>query len=60
MEFWQEVSKRFVPTTAKYRFNVCTDGNKQNLYVLRVVFPKGAVNYGKVKKIRRGGIVVQR
>jgi len=58
LEFWKETSKRFVPATAKYRFNVCTDGNKQNLSALRFVFPKGAVNYGKVKKIKRGEIVV--
>ena len=58
MEFWKITSNRFVPATAKYRFNVCTDGNKQNLSALLVVFPKGAVNYGKVKKIRRGEIVI--
>jgi len=58
LEFWKEVSKRFVPATAKYRFNVCTDGNKQNLTALKIVFPKGAVNYSKVKKIRRGKIVI--
>ena len=46
-----------MPATAKYRFNVCTDGNKQNLSALLFVFHKGAVNDGKVKKIRRGEIV---
>jgi hypothetical protein len=57
-EFWEEVSKRFVPATAKYRFNACTDGNKQNLPALQTVFAQGAVNYGKVKKIRKGEIVI--
>jgi len=57
-EFWEEVSKRFVPATAKYRFNVCTDGNKQNLVVFQQVFPPGAVNYGIVKKIYNGAIVI--
>ena len=47
-----------MPATAKYRFNVCTDGNKQNLSALQMVFVQGAVNYAKVKKIRRGEIVV--
>ena len=58
IEFWKETSKRFVPATAKCRFNVCTDGNKQNLSALQMVFVQGAVNYAKVKKIRRGEIVV--
>ena len=58
IEFWKETSKRFLLATAKYRFNVCTDGNKQNLTALQTVFPKGAVNYSKVKKIRRGDIVI--
>lgn len=58
MEFWQEVSQRFVPATAKYRFNVCTDGNKQNLSALQFSFPNGSVNYGKVKKIKKGDIVI--
>ena len=58
LEFWKETSKRFVPATAKYRFNVCTDGNKQNISALQSVFPQGAVNYSKVKKIRRGEIVI--
>lgn len=44
--------------TAKYRFNVCTDGNKQNNSALQTVFAQGAVNYAKVKKIRRGDIVI--
>ena len=57
-EFWNDISKRFVPATAKYRFNVCTDGNKQNLPALKSAFPNGAVNYGKVKKIRKGDIVI--
>ena len=47
-----------MPATAKYRFNVCTDGNKQNLTALQTVFFQGAVNYAKVKKIRRGDIVI--
>ena len=47
-----------MPATAKYRFNVCTDGNKQNLSALQTVFVQGSVNYAKVKKIRRGEIVV--
>jgi len=58
LNFWKEISKRFVPATAKYRFNACTDGNKQNLPALKKVFPHGAVNYAKVKKIRRGEIVL--
>ena len=58
LEFWIEISKRFIPATAKYRFNVCTDGNKQNLPALQTVFVQGAVNYGKVKKIRKGDIVI--
>ena len=57
-EFWNEVSKRFVPATAKYRFNACTDGNKQNLSALKSVFANGAVNYAKVNKIRQGDIVI--
>ena len=57
-EFWNDISKRFVPATAKYRFNVCTGGNKQNLPALKSTFPNGAVNYGKVKKIRKGDIVI--
>ena len=47
-----------MPATVKYRFNVCTDGNKQNLPALQTVFVQGAVNYGKVKKIRKGPIVI--
>ncbi|MEK6948880.1 MAG: hypothetical protein AABX34_01570 [Nanoarchaeota archaeon] len=58
LEFWKEVGKRFVPATAKYRFNVCTDGNKQNTPALQTIFPAGAVNYARVKKIRRGDIVI--
>ncbi len=58
LEFWLEVSKRFVPATAKYRFNACTDGNKQNLSALQTAFSQGAVNYSKVKKIRKGEIVI--
>jgi len=58
LEFWTEISKRFVPATAKYRFTACTDGNKQNLPALQTVFAQGAVNYAKVKKIRKGPIVV--
>ena len=58
LEFWKEISKRFVLATAKYRFNACTDGNKQNLPALQTVFVQGAVNYAKVKKIRRGKIVI--
>jgi hypothetical protein len=58
LAFWQEIEKRFVPATAKYRFTVCTDGNKQNITALQTVFPHGAVNYAKVKKIRRGDIVI--
>ena len=58
LEFWKEISKRFVPATAKYRFNACTDGNKQNLSALQTAFVQGAVNYAKVKKIRRGEIVI--
>lgn len=58
LEFWKEVSKRFVPATAKYRFNACTDANKQNVPALKIVFPKGSVNYGIVKKIKRGNVVI--
>lgn len=58
LEFWEDVSKRFVPATAKYRFNACTDGNKQNLAVLQEVFARGAVNYSQVLKIRKGEIVI--
>ena len=58
MEFWTKVSKRFVPATAKYRFGVCTDGNKQNLRALQTAFSQGAVNYAQVKKIRKGEIVI--
>lgn len=58
LEFWTEVSKRFVPATAKYRFNACTDGNKQNLSALQTAFRQGTVNYSKVKKIRNGDIVI--
>lgn len=52
------MSKRFAPATAKYRFNACTDGNKQNLTALKSVFANGAVNYAKVKKIKKGAVVV--
>ncbi len=52
------MSGRFKPATAKYRFNVCTDGNKQNLAVFQSVFAQGAVNYGLVKKIYLGPIVI--
>lgn len=58
LKFWKEIGKRFVPATAKYRFTACADGNKQTPSALRIVFPKGAVNYAKVKKIRRGEIVI--
>lgn len=58
VEFWKEIGKRFVPATAKYRFNACTDGNKQNVTALQTVFANGAVNYAQVKKIRRGDIVI--
>jgi hypothetical protein len=58
MEFWNNVSKRFVPATCRYRFSVCTDGNKQNFSALKSAFANGAVNYGKVKKIRKGEIVI--
>jgi len=58
LEFWKEVSKRFVPATAKYRFSSCTDGNKQNLSALQTVFAQGAVNYAQVHKIRKGEIVI--
>ena len=58
LEFWKEVSKRFIPATAKYKFNTCTDGNKQNLSALQIAFQNGTVNYSKVKKIRNGDIVI--
>ncbi len=58
MEFWKGLSRRFVPATAKYRFNVCTDCNKQNFSALKSAFANGAVNYAQVKKIRRGEIVI--
>lgn len=47
-----------MPATAKYRFTVCADGNKQNVTALQTVFANGAVNYAKVKKIRKGDIVI--
>ena len=50
LEFWSEIKKRFVPATAKDRFNACTDGNKQNLSALQTVFVQGAVNYAKFSK----------
>ena len=56
--FWAKASKKFKLATVKYRFNVCTDGNKQNQGVFKKVFPPCAVNYGKVKKISVGQIVV--
>lgn len=58
MEFWKGVEKRFQPATNKYRFNVCTDGNKQNITALQKVFAHNSLNYGKVKKIKRGAIVI--
>jgi hypothetical protein len=58
LDFWKNISKRFDPPTVKYRINVCTDGNKQNLSALKSVFSNGAVNYAKVKKIKRGEIVI--
>jgi len=58
IKFWQKVSKKFLLPTAKYRFNVCTDGNKQNIQAFKKIFPSGAVNYAKVKKIRIGDIVI--
>ena len=58
LEFWNNISKRFVPATARYRFNACTDSNKQNLRAFKIVFPCGAVNYAKVKKIKRGDVVL--
>lgn len=57
-EFWKKVAKRFVPATTHYKFNVCTDANKQNLPALQEVFPAGAINYGKVKKIRKDSAVL--
>lgn len=45
-------------STVKYKINICTDGNKQNKSALKNVFPKGSVNYGQVKKIRKGEIVI--
>lgn len=44
--------------TAKYRINICTDGNKQNISALKNAFVQGAVNYGKTKKIRKGAVVL--
>lgn len=57
-EFWKDVSQRFVYATVKYRFNVCTDGNKQNHAAFEKVFAHGAVNHGVVKKVYIGQIVV--
>jgi hypothetical protein len=58
LEFWEKVAERFEIPTIKYRFNVCTDGNKQNPLAFQTVFSFGAVNFGKVKKIRKGQIVI--
>lgn len=58
LEFWKGVEKCFQPSTNKYRFNVCTDGNKQNITALQTVFAKNSLNYGKVKKIRIGAVVI--
>lgn len=57
-EFWSNVAKRFELPTAKYRISVFTDSNRQNLTALPCAFPRNALNYGAVKKIRRGPIVV--
>jgi hypothetical protein len=58
LEFWEGVAKRLQIPTARYRLSVCTDSNRQNLTALRTAFPSNSVNYGAVKKIRRGQVVI--
>ena len=58
LEFWKGVAKRLEIPTAKYRLSICTDSNRQNLTALRSAFPQNSVNYGAVKKIRKGPIVI--
>ena len=47
-----------MPPTEKYRITVFTDSNRQNLTALPGAFPRNALNYGAVKKIRKGPIVI--
>jgi hypothetical protein len=58
LEFWFGVAKRLQIPTVKYRLTVCTDSNRQNLTALQTTFPKHSINYGAVKKIRKGPIVI--
>ncbi len=44
--------------TAKYRLDICTDGNQQNTDVLQKVFTNGSLNYAKVIKIKKENIVI--
>jgi len=58
LEFWKNVAKRLKLPTSKYRLNICTDGNKQNISALQEISSSCSVNYGQVHKIKIGDIVV--
>lgn len=58
VKFWNAVAKRHILPTAKYKINVCTDGNKQNIFALKKSFPHHSINYGQIHKIRIGEIVI--
>lgn len=58
MKFWKKIASRIEIPTNKYRLNVCTDGNKQNKSALKKTFTKNSINYGKVKKVYSGAIVI--
>lgn len=44
--------------TAKYRLDIFTDGNKQNIAAIHKHFPAGSVNYGVKKHVYQGQNIV--
>ena len=57
-EFYKKLANRHQLPTRKYRIDIFTDGNKQNITGIKNHFTPGSVNYGIKKKIKRGEKIV--
>ena len=57
-EFYKKLAQRHQFPTRKYRMDIYTDGNKQNITGIKNHFPHASINYGMKKKIRKGQKIV--
>jgi hypothetical protein len=57
-EFYKKLAGRLQLPTRKYRIDIYSDGNKQNITGIQTHFPSGSVNYGIKKKIYRNQKIV--